>query len=108
MKIYDCVIFNGENSILEIRLNELNNFVDYFVIVEFGETQIIVFPNPTRDRINIACNLRINAVLYNSIGQLVLQETNVKQLDLSNFEAGIYNLVLIHNDLKFTKKIVKQ
>jgi len=77
-------------------------------ITEFSETQIVVFPNPTRDLINIACNLRINAVLYNSIGQLVLQETNVKQLDLSNFEAGIYNLVLIHNDLKFTKKIVKQ
>ena len=77
-------------------------------VTEFSETQIIVFPNPTRDLINIACNLRINAVLYNSIGQLVLQETNVKQLDLSNFEAGIYNLVLIHNDLKFTKKIVKQ
>ena len=38
MKIYDCFIFNGENSILEIRLNELDNIVDYFVIIEFGET----------------------------------------------------------------------
>ena len=38
MKIYDCTIFNGENRILEIRLNELNKFVDNFVIVEFGET----------------------------------------------------------------------
>ena len=38
MKIYDCFIFNGENSILEIRLNELDNIVDYFVIMEFGET----------------------------------------------------------------------
>jgi len=77
-------------------------------IEEFGETQIIIFPNPTRDRINIASNLRINAVLYNSIGQPVLQETNVNQLDLSRFEAGIYNLILTYNDLQFTKKIVKQ
>lgn len=77
-------------------------------IEEFGETQIIVFPNPTRDRINIASNLRINAVLYNSIGQPVLQEINVNQLDLNQFEAGIYNLILTYNDLKFTKKIVKQ
>jgi len=67
-----------------------------------------VFPNPTRDRINIASNLRINAVLYNSIGQPVLQETNVNQLDLSQFEAGVYNLILTHNDLQFTKKIIKQ
>ena len=75
---------------------------------EFGETQIIVFPNPARDRINIASNLRINAVLYNSIGQPVLQKTNVNQLDLSRFEAGIYNLILTYNDLQFTKKIIKQ
>jgi hypothetical protein len=77
-------------------------------ITEFGENEIIVFPNPTRDRINIASNLRINAVLYNSIGQPVLQKTNVNQLDLSRFEAGIYNLILTHNDLQFTKKIIKQ
>jgi hypothetical protein len=90
---------------------ELYNYCDNNTvtnITEFGETQIVVFPNPTRDRINIASNLRINAVLYNSIGQPVLQETNVNQLDLSRFEAGIYNLILTHNDLQFTKKIIKQ
>ena len=91
---------------------ELYNFCDLndeiSNIDEFGETQIIVFPNPVRDRVNIASNLRINAVLYNSIGQPVLQKTNVNQLDLSRFEAGIYNLILTHNDLQFTKKIIKQ
>lgn len=33
-KIYDCFMFNNENLILDIRLNVLNNYVDYFVIVE--------------------------------------------------------------------------
>ncbi len=37
MKIYDCFVFNDENHVLEIRLNELNKHVDYFVIIEFGE-----------------------------------------------------------------------
>ena len=90
---------------------ELYNYCDENTvtnITEFSENEIIVFPNPTRDRINIASNLRINAVLYNSIGQPVLQETNVNQLDLSQFEAGVYNLILTHNDLQFTKKIIKQ
>jgi hypothetical protein len=77
-------------------------------IEEYGDTQILVFPNPTMDRVNIASNLQINAVLYNSIGQPVLQETNVNQLDLSQFEAGIYNLVLTYDNLKFNKKIIKQ
>lgn len=31
-KIYDFVQFNGENELLEIRLNTLNDVVDYFVI----------------------------------------------------------------------------
>ncbi len=38
MKIYDCFTFCDENQILEIRLNELEKYVDYFVIVEAGET----------------------------------------------------------------------
>ncbi len=38
MKIYDCFTFNDENHLLEIRLNELNNYVDYFIIIEFGQT----------------------------------------------------------------------
>ena len=38
MKIYDCFGFNDENHLLEIRLNELNEYIDYFIIVEFGET----------------------------------------------------------------------
>ena len=32
MKIFDCVIYNGEDHLLDIRLNELD--VDYFIIVE--------------------------------------------------------------------------
>ena len=37
MKIFDCFTFNDENLILELRLNEFNEYVDFFVIVEFGE-----------------------------------------------------------------------
>ena len=37
MKIFDCFTFNDENSILEIRLNEMSKYVDIFVIIEFGQ-----------------------------------------------------------------------
>lgn len=37
-KIFDCFVFNNENDLLKIRLNILNKFVDYFIIVEAGET----------------------------------------------------------------------
>ena len=34
MKIYDCFMYFDEEVVLDLRLNTLNKFVDYFVIVE--------------------------------------------------------------------------
>ena len=34
MKIYDCFMYFDEDVILDLRLNILNPFIDYFVIVE--------------------------------------------------------------------------
>lgn len=37
-KVYDCFMYNGEEDILEIRLNILEPYVDYFVLCESTET----------------------------------------------------------------------
>jgi beta-1,4-mannosyl-glycoprotein beta-1,4-N-acetylglucosaminyltransferase len=37
-KVYDCFTFFNELELLEVRLNELNDVVDYFVLVEMDET----------------------------------------------------------------------
>ena len=34
MKIYDCFMYFDEEVVVDVRLNTLNEFVDYFVIVE--------------------------------------------------------------------------
>ena len=34
MKIFDCFMYFDEEVVLEVRLNTLDKFVDYFVIVE--------------------------------------------------------------------------
>ena len=34
MKIFDCFMYFDEEVVLDLRLNTLNEFVDYFVIVE--------------------------------------------------------------------------
>ena len=34
MKIFDCFMYFDEEIVLDLRLNTLNNYVDYFVIVE--------------------------------------------------------------------------
>ena len=38
MKIYDCFSYWDEDLLLELRLNILNNYVDYFVVVESDKT----------------------------------------------------------------------
>lgn len=38
-KVYDCFPFYNELELLKIRLDELNDVVDYFVLVESRETQ---------------------------------------------------------------------
>ena len=38
MKIYDCFSYLDEDLLLDLRLNILNEFVDYFVIVEGNKT----------------------------------------------------------------------
>ena len=38
MKIYDCFSYWDENILLDLRLNILNDYVDYFVIVEGNKT----------------------------------------------------------------------
>ena len=38
MKTYDCFSYLDEDLLLDIRLNILNEFVDYFVIVESNRT----------------------------------------------------------------------
>ncbi|MDC1458626.1 hypothetical protein N8375_06695 [Burkholderiaceae bacterium] len=38
MKTYDCFIFHDELDLLELRLNILNDYVDYFIIVESAIT----------------------------------------------------------------------
>jgi beta-1,4-mannosyl-glycoprotein beta-1,4-N-acetylglucosaminyltransferase len=38
MKIFDCITYLNENLVLDLRLNILEEYVDYFVIVEGSKT----------------------------------------------------------------------
>ena len=37
-RVFDCCLFNGEMDVFSIRLHELNDVADYFVIVESDKT----------------------------------------------------------------------
>jgi len=74
-----------------------------FVLENFN-----IYPNPTTDILNIELkeNLTLEKVLiYNTNGQLV-KETAEKTINVSGFAKGIYNVQVLTNQGKATKKII--
>ncbi len=87
-------------------------FVDVSVGVnEFGEKEyIMVYPNPAKDVLSVSSNGDLQHVrLMNSVGQVVFDEllnTAKTQINVSNFEAGIYIIQIETNVGSTTHKII--
>ena len=66
-KIYDCFKFYNELDLLEIRLNELDPHVDFFVIVEATKTHSGKKKSPSRFRgrrsYEVLCSVTIGAAI---------------------------------------------
>ncbi|MDG2348430.1 MAG: hypothetical protein P8L77_03090 [Gammaproteobacteria bacterium] len=77
MKIYDCFTFFNENLMLELRLNTLDKFVDYFVIVECGQTHQGTFKGKQIDH-------SILAKFKDKIRYIYLEDFN--DVDIASFE----------------------
>lgn len=76
---------------------------DTFVLENFN-----IYPNPTTDILNIELkeNLTLeNVLIYNTSGQLV-KETSEKIINVSGFAKGIYNVQVLTNHGKATKKVI--
>jgi len=69
---------------------------------------IVVYPNPTKDVLNIASELDIEVALYDMTGKLLRNKVTNKQVDLRNLSNGIYFLQINHNGNIYNKKIIKE
>ena len=68
---------------------------------------IMVYPNPTGDMLNIDTRLDVEVEIYDLMGKLMTRE-NSKRISLSDYPNGVYNLILIYNNKRFTTRVVKQ
>jgi hypothetical protein len=55
---------------------------------------IRVYPNPTSGIVNIESSVKVNAVLRDVTGKVVLEASEVKQLNLGDVAAGMYMLYI--------------
>ena len=69
---------------------------------------IVMYPNPTKDMITIETRLQIKIEVYDIMGKLLIEEENTKHVDLSNLSNGIYNMSILYNGNRYSKKVIKQ
>ena len=98
-----------------LRLYKVKIETDVALSVDDNEvhlSEIKVYPNPVKDRINLSATNKIKSMsVYNLLGQEVLR-TSVNSrnysADISNLKAGIYLIKLAIDDAVQTFKILKQ
>jgi len=69
---------------------------------------IVVYPNPTRGLIHIETRLEIEVELYDMTGKLLIKSNNASnRIDINDFPSGIYNMTIIYEDKRYSKRIIK-
>lgn len=95
--------FNLDGTLRELPLS----------VSGFLKSEISVFPNPTENILTIKSDIEIAKLnIYNSVGRLIYENLNFKnennQVDMSNFQSGIYFLKVTSGDFSQTLKVIKR
>ena len=77
-------------------------------IEDVSSLGIVIYPNPTKNIITIETRLEIEIEIYDVMGRLLIEEKNIKRLDLSDLSNGLYNLSIIYKSKRYSKQIIKQ
>ena len=102
------MLIKSPNSILNLKLKAIEN-----------NSYLKLYPNPTRGEVNIETSLKSGSIIrvFNMSGLLVLERIlersdldfdALHSIDLSNLDAGIYNILIINGTKKISKRIIKQ
>lgn len=77
------------------------------ILPHSANDEILIYPNPATNYVNIiVMGSQFNYTLYNSIGQLIVENKNVQDvsnINLAGFAKGIY-LIVIEGDNKVVRK----
>lgn len=73
-------------------------------------TQVAIYPNPTQNELTINADLNIESVqIYNTLGQLVLNQININtlntQINTSSLENGVYIIAIQTENSVMTQQI---
>ena len=77
------------------------------LVVEGG---VVVYPNPTNGTLNVATNRvqNVNITMFSMSGQLVLDNTSEKVININHLENGVYFMNVKVGDIVYIRKVIKQ
>ena len=93
----------ASESVLNIRKIVFVETSDDVINIPISEQLIVVYPNPTQDILHIMGSDGCAIGVYNTNGVL-LQKTNERQVDVSNYPSGIYLLQIGTQVVRFIKQ----
>lgn len=78
-------------------------------VVKNNTNDLSVYPNPVKYILNIQSKADVSSVkVYNASGQLVKVSKEIRQIDFSSFEKGVYWVhIFDKNGNEMTKKVIK-
>tara|TARA_B100000963_G_scaffold44223_2_gene32989 strand:- start:11169 stop:13232 length:2064 start_codon:yes stop_codon:yes gene_type:complete len=76
--------------------------------IEEPTRYIDAYPNPTSSLLNISAPIGSVTTVYNSLGQIVINETRETILDFTALPKGVYNVLIRYEHIVVNKSIISQ
>ena len=93
MKIYDCFMYFDEEVVVDVRLNTLNQFVDYFVIVESrfthkGESRQLKFNHKKFEKFKDKIIYIVDEEIYSQTEKIKIDDSEDEKYKKAIFNAA--------------------
>jgi len=75
---------------------------------ELAFNNIIIYPNPTKNVVNVRSNLDITYSVYDFSGKLLIENSKDEVIDMNPYPSGVYLIQISFNNKIYRRKIVKE
>ncbi len=87
---------------------QANQFINLLSADEFETNSFSIYPNPVTNSLKInSKNETFSVEIYNSISQLIFQDENTNEIDVSKYNSGIYLIKITENLKTETYRFIK-
>ncbi len=85
-----------------------NDQQDIVGLPDVKPNQVIIYPNPAENTLNIITDIKVKVEVKDIVGQVIISKMNPTQLDLSGIASETYNIVMTFDGRTLIKTIVKE